>query len=327
MQNKNTYNHNIDFSIVIPVYNSAETLEQLVRKISSVFNNINRSFEIVLTDDGSTDSSWKVIQELINKGNPIRAFRFMKNQGQHFALKCGLDNCVGKYAITMDDDLQHPPDQIIKLINSIESDPDIDVVIGTYLFKKHNLFRKFGTFINNHIQQYMFDKNTKLKLTSFRIINRAVLNEIKNVRHIRPRIGLILISITNKIKNIEVIHDPRKNGRSGYTLSKMLGNTIDNMVNYSSLPLRIMSYIGLLCAFISFSIGGVYFIKYLFGAIKVSGYLSTILVVLFSAGIILLALGLVGEYLSRIVLQQLMISQYIIREDCISENLLENKKN
>jgi dolichol-phosphate mannosyltransferase/undecaprenyl-phosphate 4-deoxy-4-formamido-L-arabinose transferase len=298
---------------VIPVYNSEKTLEELVRRIGNVFENLNRSYEIVLTEDGSKDSSWKVIEYLNEKGFPIKAFRFMKNHGQHYALKCGLDHCCGKYAITMDDDMQNPPEEIPKLIKEIESNPEIDVVIGKYATKKHSLFRNAGTKLHKHIRNAIFKEEKGLSLTSFRIINRPVLDEIKKNHHARPRIGLILLTTTNRITNIPVKHKQREVGKSGYTLAKMIGNTIDNIVNYSSLPLRIVSYLGIISSFFSMLLALFYFLSYLMGRITVSGFITISLLILFTSGAILFSFGLIGEYLIRIISQQLMHNQYTIR--------------
>lgn len=303
----------VDFSVVIPVYNSEASLKPLARRLREVFTKLRRSYEIVLTDDGSRDGSWEVIKALHEHGEPIRAFRFMRNHGQHYALKCGLDHCRGRYAITMDDDLQHPPEEIPALIEAIESDPEVDVVIGKYGKKRHSALRNLGTRLHDRLDRIIFDKPPGLALTSFRIINRAVLDEICRVRHARPRIGLIIIDITSRVKNVPVRHEARQAGRSGYTLRKMISNSLDNIINYSSLPLRVVSWLGILSAALSLLLALFFLIMYLIGQIQVSGFTSTILVVLFTSGLILFSFGLVGEYLSRIVSQQLMATQYTIR--------------
>jgi dolichol-phosphate mannosyltransferase/undecaprenyl-phosphate 4-deoxy-4-formamido-L-arabinose transferase len=303
----------VDFSVVVSVYNSERTLEALVERVGKVFHDLGRTYEIVLTDDGSRDGSWRVIEALHARGEPIRAFRLMRNHGQHYALKCGLDNCTGRYAITMDDDLQHPPEEIVKLIEAIESDPEVDVVIGDYEKKEHSAVRNAGTSLHNYLNSIIFGKDPKLALTSFRIINRSVLNEIRKVGHVRPRIGLIILSITRRIKNVPVRHEPRKIGRSGYSWSRMIVDTWDNVINYSALPLRIVSWIGISSSVLSGALAVFYLIRRLLGEISVSGFTSTILVVLFSSGLILFSFGFVGEYLNRIMSQQMMAAQYTVR--------------
>ncbi len=305
----------VEFSVVIPVYNAERTLAPLVEGLGDVFTSLGRAYEIVLVDDGSRDSSWQVIESLHARGVPIRAFRLMRNHGQHCALKCGLDHCAGRYAITMDDDLQHPPEEIPKLIEATESDPDVDVVMGRYVTKKHSAFRNAGTWLHDRLQRIIFNKQPGLALTSFRIINRAVLDEIRQTRHARPRIGLIILSITSRIKNVLVQHEPRSAGRSEYTLRRMVSDTLDSILNYSSLPLRMMSWFGIGSALFSLLLGLYFLVKKLLGQVAVSGFTSTILVVLFTGGVILFSFGLVGEYLERIVSQQMLSTQYHIRTE------------
>ena len=314
-KNRGNTSPQAEFSVVIPVYNSAQTLEALVGRLGKVFTSLGRSYEIVLVDDGSRDSSWQAIESLHARGEPIRAFRLMRNHGQHCALKCGLDHCGGRYAITMDDDLQHPPEEIPKLIEAIESDPDADVVMGRYETKKHSAFRNAGTWLHDRLQRIIFNKLPGLALTSFRIINRAVLDEIRQTRHARPRIGLIILSITSRIKNVPVQHEPRPAGRSGYTFGRMVTDTLDCVLNYSSLPLRMVSWLGIGSALFSLLLAVYFLVKKLLGQVTVSGFTSTILVVLFTGGVILFSFGLVGEYLERIVSQQMLSAQYHIRTE------------
>lgn len=303
----------VDFSVVVPVYNSENTLEPLVRRIGEVFESLGRSYEIVLTDDGSKDNSWQIIESLHSRGEPIMAFRLMKNHGQHYALKCGLDHCNGRYAITMDDDLQHPPEEIPKLIHAIESDLTVDVVLGEYERKKHTVFRNAGSWLTDRLQQTIFKKNPGLKLSSFRIIDRAVIDEIRKVHHARPRIGFIILSITSRIKNVLVRHEARTGGWSGYTLRRMISNTLDNVISYSSLPLRVISYIGILSSIGSLIVAIVFLVKYLMGHVGVAGFTTLVLVILFTSGVLMFSFGLVGEYLIRIVSQQITFTQYTVR--------------
>jgi dolichol-phosphate mannosyltransferase/undecaprenyl-phosphate 4-deoxy-4-formamido-L-arabinose transferase len=303
----------VEFSVVIPVYNSEKTLASLVERISAVFNRIGRSYEIVLVDDGSRDGSWKLIQQMHAQGAPLRAFRLMRNHGQHYALKCGLDNCVGRFAITMDDDLQHPPEEIPKLIEALDTDPEVDVVIGKYDSKKHSAYRNFGTWILDATRRIVFRVDPRLTMSSFRIMNRVVLDELCKVRHANPRIGFIILSLTSRVKNTPVHHEPRSEGRSSYTLRKLISNTLDSIISYSPLPLRFVSYLGIFSASISMLLALYFLLLYFLGKIQVSGFMTTTLLILFTGGVIMFSFGLVGEYLSRIISQQLMHDQYSIR--------------
>ncbi|MCF8297391.1 MAG: glycosyltransferase family 2 protein [Saprospiraceae bacterium] len=300
-------------SIVIPVYNSAETMRELCSRIDSSMRADGYDYELILVDDNSSDNSWELIREL-NDAYPIRAYRFIKNYGQHYALKCGIDHSMGDIVITMDDDLQNPPEEVIKLIKELEENDDLDVVIGSYHKKRHNIFRNMGTSLQRSIRKHTFPGAPLLQMTSFRGIKKRIADHIKDTMHVNPRIGLIILSLTNRITNVEVEHLPRKAGRTQYTLRKMIKNTLDNIINYSSFPLRLVSYMGVITALLSFLLAVFYLVRYFMGSVTVSGFSTLIIVMLFSTGLILFSFGIVGEYLGRIVSQQLMSKQYRIRE-------------
>ena len=257
------------------------------------------------------------------RGEPIRAFRLMRNHGQHYALKCGLDNCAGRYAITMDDDLQHPPEEIPRLIEAIENDPEVDVVLGKYGKKRHSLLRNFGTWIHDKTRQFIFNVDPRITMSSFRILNHVVLDELRKVRHANPRIGFILLSLTSRVKNADVRHEPRPMGKSGYTLRKMIRNTLDSIISYSPLPLRFVSYLGIFSSTVSVLLALFYLFMYILGEIRASGFMTTILLILFTGGVIMFSFGLVGEYLSRIISQQLMHDQYSVRTVLSPQKLTE----
>ncbi len=304
-----------DYSVVVPVYNAEASLEELVRRIGAVFRDLGRSYEIVLVDDGSRDRSWQLIGRLRAQGAPLRAFQFARNHGQHYALKCGLDHCSGRFAITMDDDLQHPPEELAKLVRAIEEDDSVDVITGRYDRKAHPTFRNLGAGALHRIERTIFRADPQVFLGGFRVMRRSVIDEIRRVRHAQPRIGPIILSITSRIKSVPVRHEPRQHGRSGYSMRKLVGDTLSSIMNYSSLPLQAVSVLGIGAAFISLLLAGVYLWLYFSRGIGVSGFTTVVLLILFTSGAVLFSFGLVGEYLRRIVAQQLMFSQYHVREE------------
>lgn len=304
-----------DYSVVVPVYNAEASLEELVRRLGVVFRDLDRSYEIVLVDDGSRDRSWALIDRLRAGGAPVRAFQLARNHGQHYALKCGLDHCSGRYAITMDDDLQHPPEEIPGLIRAIEEDAEIDVVCGHYHRKAHPVFRNLGAAVLHRIDRAIFRTDQQVFLSAFRVMRRGVIDEIRRARHAQPRIGPMILSITSRIKSVPVRHEPRRHGRSGYTLRTLVRDTFSSIMNYSSLPLRVVSVIGLGASLISLVLAGVYLWIFFSRGIGVSGFMTLVLLILFTSGAVLFSFGLVGEYLRRIVTQQLMFSQYHIRTE------------
>ena len=304
-----------DYSVVVPVYNAEASLEELVLRVGAVFRDLGRTHEIVLVDDGSQDGSWALIERLRAGGAPIRAFQFARNHGQHYALKCALDHCAGRYAVTMDDDLQHPPEEIAKLARAIEDDPAVDVVTGHYEQKAHPALRNLGAAALHRIHRTIFRTSERVYISAFRVLRRSVIDEIRNARHAQPRIGPLILSITSRIKSVPVRHEPRRHGRSGYTLRRLVGDTLSSIMNYSALPLRAVSFVGLGASFLSVALALVYLWIYFSRGIEVSGFTTLVLLILFTSGAVLFSFGLVGEYLRRIVAQQLMFSQYHVRAE------------
>jgi len=303
-----------EFSIIIPVYRGEKTLPDLCKRIRMVFQNISQNYEIILVDDASTDDSWEVMKGLRVSDPRIKLIQQMRNFGQHQALLCGFRHSFGDFVITMDDDLQHPPEEIPKLIAAIKADDKNDVVVGAYINKRHSGFRNFGTKFINITTSHIFGKDPKLQLTSFRIIRRHIVEELKKNTSPSPRIGLILLTITKKIINVPVHHQPRRDGCSGYSFPRMVANTLDNILTYSSFPLRLVSYVGFGSSFLSIMLGIYYTLKYFYVGIGVAGWTTTILLLLFYFGILLFSMGIIGEYLMRILREVNNLPQYVIRK-------------
>ncbi len=304
-----------DYSVVVPVYNATATLKELIERVAAVFRALGRSYELVLVDDCSRDGSWTLIERLRAQGAPIRAFRFARNHGQHYALKCGLDHCSGRYAITMDDDLQHPPEEIPNLVRAIEEDAETDVVTGRYERKEHPALRNLGAAILHRIERAIFRVPPEVFLSGFRVLRRSVVDEMRRARHAQPRIGPIILSITGRIKSVPVRHEPRRRGNSGYTLRRLVRDTLSSIMNYSSLPLQVVSFVGFSASLIAIVLAAMYLWIFFTHGIPVSGFTTVVLLILFTSGAVLFSFGLVGEYLRRIVAQQLMFSQYHIRDE------------
>lgn len=304
----------VEYSVVIPVYNAADNLLELYERLTAVFQGISPKYEFLLVDDASTDDSWKIMQQLRGRDARVKIIQHARNFGQHRATHCGLRHSQGEYVITMDDDLQHPPEEIPKFVEVIRYRNEIDAVIGTYMSKHHSAWRNLCSLILNLADSHAFGKDIHLKLTSFRILRRATVREIAQLNIRNPRIGHLLLSVTDRIINITVAHHPRKHGRSGYSVHRLVSDALDNILSYSSLPLRIVSYVGFGSSILSFALGIYILIKYLAGAIAVQGWTTTILLLLFFFGVLLLCFGIVGEYLMRILRQVSEPPDSIIRK-------------
>lgn len=207
-------------SVVIPVFNSAATMSELCSRIHNVFISLDRPYEIILVDDGSTDASWAEIEKIKISGNSnISGIKLSKNFGQHNAILCGFNFCKGDLIITMDDDLQHPPEEIPKLLLKYE-ETKADVVYGMPLDKKHSSMRKAGSYFVRSTSEHSSSKVQGG--SSFRLIKRSLTDTIKNNHnHNFLFLDAILGWYTGNFASIEVSHAPRKAGRSGYTFQKL----------------------------------------------------------------------------------------------------------
>ncbi len=309
------------YSIVIPVYNAEKSLRILYSQIAEVFDEeIKEPFELILVDDCSKDSSYKVIRELVEEDNRVKGVQLAVNHGQQKAVLCGISYATGDFVITMDDDLQHPPKEIPKLIAKLESSDDIDVVIGTYDSKKAGLIRKFGTKLMDISSDMIFKKPKGLKLTSFRIMRKYVADNLCRISISKPTIGPLLLQTTKRIVNEEIRHDARQFGKSGYTFGKLVKTFFTNMMTNSDIPLKAVSYIGILSFIASVLIIAYLIIRYFVSGISIAGWTSTISLILLFGGLILFSIGIVGKYLTNIMQEAKKMPQFLVRREDVGNN-------
>ena len=301
-----------EYSVVVPVYNSEDSLYELCQRISQVFNGIGRTYEIILVDDSSADNSWQIMKELKKKDKNIKIIQLMKNFGQHNAVICGFHHVTGKYVITIDDDLQNPPEEIPKLINKIKE--GFDVVIGAQEVKQDSIFKNLGSFFIRYLNTKIFNKPKDLKLSSFRIITRAVVDEIKILKTPYPYISGMILSLTRNLANVTVKHDKRKYGSSTYNITKLIKLAFNLIINYSSLPLKFFTFIGIIVSAASFCMGLYFILKKLIVGIPVPGWTSVVFLLSFFNGLLLIILSIIGEYLARIINEVSNCQQFVIRE-------------
>lgn len=314
----------VSYSIVIPVYNAEKSLKPLHDRISNVFETIIKEpFEMVLVDDSSTDESYQVITELANADNRVTGIQLAKNHGQQKAVLCGIRYAKGDFIITMDDDLQHPPEEIPVLIEKINSSKDIDVVVGAYAIKKHGLIRKMGSRLMDFSSNLIFKKPKGLKLTSFRIMRRFVADSLNTVSIFSPTVGPLLLQTTTRIVNVTIRHDERYFGKSGYTFKKLCRIFIKNVLTNSDIPLKIIGNIGILSFVSSIFLILYYLLKFLIHGSSIHGWTTSIIMLLFFGGTILFSIGIIGHYLANIMQETKKMPPFIIRR--IDTNNKEEK--
>lgn len=303
------------FSVVVPVYNSEKSLNELYSRLRKIFDcTIKEEFELILVDDFSKDNSFIIMQQLHEKDARVSAIQLSRNCGQHPALLCGFSFATGDYIITMDDDLQHPPEEIPKLIKHIKEHPEFDVVIGKYESKKHSAVRNLGTRLSNYISYKVYGKPKELELTSFRIIKKFVVGDLIALSIDLPRIGNMLLQVNGRIGNVIVEHDERKYGKSGYTLGRLTKDLFNNLVTKSSFPLIFVRNIGINSLILSIVLGLYYLLKYLIKGTSIVGWTSLILIIIFYCGLLLFSVGIIGDYLMKILNESKKMPQYYIRK-------------
>ncbi|MCX6245549.1 MAG: glycosyltransferase family 2 protein [Bacteroidetes bacterium] len=286
-----------DYSIVVPVYNSCESLEELYRRIGQTMNKLEKTFEVIFVDDDSSDTSWKVLGS-IQKTNPetVTAIRLARNFGQHNATICGIAHAAGSYIITIDDDLQNPPEEIAKLTETMK-ESDADLVYGIYTSKQHSMVRNLGSgALKGWSHKF---SNTKGYGSSFRLMKSSIGKKLLNHQINFIYIDELFNWYTTHIAFVQVEHVKRPYQKSTYTSGTLFTMASNLVIYYTSIPLRAMVYGGFITAMFSFIIGLWFIYRRIFHDVPL-GFTALIVAVLFSTSIILLSLGVIGEYLSRI---------------------------
>ncbi|HEY3521312.1 MAG TPA: glycosyltransferase family 2 protein [Rhodanobacteraceae bacterium] len=302
-----------EISIVVPCYGGAQALPELLSRLDKALDAIGVASEIILVDDCSPDGLALAVQRELPAYPRLRYIELMFNTGQFRALMCGLATARGRHVVTMDDDLQHPPEEIAKLYEHLRDHPELDAVFGAYERKQHSGGRNLGSWLVRMVNTWIFHKPPGLVMSSFRCLRRELVDALL-ANHTRyPVIGPLILSSTRRIDNVIVRHDPRKHGQSNYSLVRLVRTTLDNILSFSSLPLQIISIAGVCISFLSFAIGGAYAIAHVIRGGGVPGWTSLFLAVNFYAGLGLLSVGIAGEYLVRIIGESRGQPLYVVR--------------
>jgi polyisoprenyl-phosphate glycosyltransferase len=305
----------LNYSIVVPCHASGSWLEELVQRTALVMNEY-QPFELILVNDKSPDSkTWAEIERLAEKNDFVRGIDLLYNVGQFRTTLCGLENARGQYVITMDDDLQHPPEELPKLIEAMKRYPEMDCIMGQYISKQHNAVRNAGSWLLRGIMNRLYNKPADIVTTSFRIMSASFARTLCLYRIASPQLGPLIISITKKVMNVPVEHHERKQGRSGYSLIRCVQETFQSVVNASILPLRWFSLIGFSTAVVAFLIGAYYLFRWAFGGVGVAGFTSLILALSFFSGMLLAGIGLLGEYIGRLIQEITGMPRYQVKTE------------
>ena len=304
----------LNYSIVIPVYNSEKTIEELVNRIEKIFVG-ERSFEIILVDDCSNDDSWNILKDLRAKNLKIKIIHLIRNFGQHNALLAGFSICKGKFIITIDDDLQHPPEEIYKLISKINE--GYHVAYGKYFPANGGPIENLLSRIFQKLVHRILDIPDTIFLSSFVIYKHETVKNIIDIKSSYPFLPAMAIKSApfDKISNVDVVHYKRKEGISNYGLIKYIKFSLNLIINYSSWPLILVALLGFVVSIISICLGlWIIIQKVVDPTYGVMGWNSLMVAICFIGGSILISMGIVGEYLRRILVETSYGQQYVIGE-------------
>ena len=301
-------------SFVIPCYRSEKTLEGVVAEIRDTMQTLTAyQFDIFLVNDCSPDDTFSVIRKLCNQYDNITGISLAKNFGQHAALMAGLRKSDGDIVVCLDDDGQTPANEVGKLLAGIEEGSD--VVYAQYESKKHSAFRKFGSWMNDLMTRVMLGKPRNLHITSYFAVKRFVVESMLAYEKSYPYVIGLVLRATKNITNVPVKHRSREIGTSGYTMKKLLGLWFNGFTAFSILPLRIATIVGSTCAGAGFLYGIYTIIKRLVNPAVPMGFSALMSAIVFLGGMLMLMLGLVGEYVGRIYISINNSPQYVIRDE------------
>lgn len=300
-------------SFVIPCYRSEHTLPHVVAEIEEKMKTMPQyEYDIFLVNDCSPDNTFEVIRGLCEKHHNIRGISFARNFGQHAALMAGLRYSDGDYVVCLDDDGQTPADEADKLLGRLEE--GYDAVYAKYEHKQHSVFRNMGSRLNECMARIMLGKPKELYVSSYFAVKRFVVEDMIRYENSYPYVIGLVLRATRNITNVLVNHREREEGVSGYTLKKLTGLWFNGFTAFSVKPLRIATVMGGMSAALGFLYGIYTIIKRLVNPAVPVGFSSTMSAIVFFGGMIMLMLGLIGEYIGRIYISLNNSPQYVIRE-------------
>ena len=300
-------------SFVIPCYRSASTLPKVVAEIEDTMKRMeNYEYEIVLVNDCSPDNTFEVIRSICAEKKYVKGVNFAKNFGQHAALMAGLRETNGDYVVCLDDDGQTPADEVDKLFTKL--DEGFDAVYASYAHKKHSFFRNMGSKVNELMTRIMLGKPKELFISSYFAVKRYIVDDMIRYENSYPYVIGLVLRATRNITNVDVNHREREEGTSGYTLKKLMGLCMNGFTAFSVIPLRIATSIGVLCACGGFVYGMYTVIKRLLNPEVPAGFSALMAMLVFIGGMIMIMLGMIGEYIGRIYISMNNSPQYVIKE-------------
>ena len=309
----------VDISVVIPIYSCGKVLHTLYESLNDTLSSISPNFEIIMINDASPDDAWTHIKELEKKDHRIKGINFSRNFGQHKAITAGLDHVSGDWTVVMDCDLQDQPKEIIKLYNkALEG---YDIVVGRRVQRQDSFLKKTGSKLFYKILDFFTDNKMDSSIANFSIISLKVVKKLRTLREQHRFYPFFVNWVGFKRADIDIEHSSRNEGKSSYTLSKLINLAIDGIVSQSNKPLKISIKFGFLMSMLSFLYGTWLIIQYFVFAIPVEGWTSVMVSIYFISGLLLANMGLLGLYIGKIFDETKNRPLYIIDETTFEKEL------
>lgn len=300
-------------SVVVPVYNGAASLEELAARLRAVFAASGRAYEVLFVDDGSRDASWEKISALKDRWPEIRGMRLMRNYGQHNAVLCGLRAARHSILVTLDDDLQNPPEEIPLLLAKL--DEGFDVAYGSPREERHGFWRDLASRLTKLVLQEAMSIDAARSVSAFRALRAKVLEASAGYQSSFISIDVLLTWGTNRFTAVPVRHDRRAAGASNYTFYRLVKHALNMVTGFSVLPLQIASLLGFGFALFGLLILVYVLVRYMLQGSAVPGFPFLASITAIFSGTQLFALGILGEYLARMHFRTMGKPQYVVRDE------------
>ncbi len=299
-------------SVVVPLYNESATLRTLQQRLSAMLRSLGSSYEVIYVDDGSTDGTTDILREMQLNNSNVKVIVFNRNYGQHAAVMAGFEKSRGTSIVTMDGDLQNPPEEIPKLLKKLEEGHD--VVGGWREAREDSLIRRFFSVVVSRITSLMVGVKMKDYGCMLRVYRREVVEQVCKSQEAAAFIPALANCFASSVAEISVAHSPRKSGRSRYSLFRLLRLNFDLLTGFSLLPIQLIGLTGIVISFLGVAFAFLLIVRRLLVGPEVEGLFTLFAILFFFVGLQLLALGLIGEYVGRIYMEVRRRPRYVIKE-------------
>lgn len=309
----------LSLTVIIPVYNSAAILPALIARLGPVLHALSRPFEVILVNDGSRDASWEVISRLEREHDWLRGIDLMRNFGQHNALLCGIRAATNELIVTLDDDLQHPPEELPRLLARL--DQDCDVVYGAPIQEQHGLWRNLASQATKWALQGAVGADVARQISAYRAFRTQLREAFANIAGPYVSIDVVLTWGTTRFAVVPVAHDRRLIGNSTYTFGKLLTHALNLITGLSTLPLKVASAIGFGCVLFGMLLLAYVLGRYLIDGRRVPDFSFLASAIAIFSGVQLLILGMIGEFLARMRFGIMERPPFIVRSHHHKESI------